>query len=73
LISIFVWDTNNFGTRTGTRLFLPVNPFRNGFSSLKKNKRTRNIKIYNGYYDADTIEIQIPEDYEIESVLQMYN
>lgn len=64
----FVWDTNNYGTRTGTRLFVPVNPFRNGFSNLKKNNRTRNIKIYNGYYDADTIELQIPEGYEIESV-----
>lgn len=64
----FVWDTNNYGTRTGTRLFVPVNPFRNGYSNLKKNKRTRDIKIHNGYYDADTIELQIPEGYEIESV-----
>ena len=64
----YLWSTPQYGTKTGNRLFLPVNPFRTTYEGLKKTKRKHDIVVANGYLDADTIAIILPEGYEIETV-----
>jgi transglutaminase-like putative cysteine protease len=65
----FGWTAPQYGTKTGNRLFIPVNPLRSkGYDGLKKNSRIHDICINTGYKDQDSISIIIPEGYEIESM-----
>lgn len=65
----FGWAALQYGTKTGNRLFIPVNPLRSkGYDGLKKNNRIHDICINTGYKDQDSISIIIPEGYEIESM-----
>lgn len=61
-------ETNQYGNKTGNRLFVPVNIFRNSISKLPNKKREHNIHIKYGYLDEDNITIAIPEGYVIESL-----
>ena len=65
---IFDWNTTLYGNKTGTRLFVPVNPLRKFDVKLKKGKRKFNIEIIDGDVDKDYITLQIPENFEIESL-----
>jgi len=62
------WSTPLYGSKTGNRLFLPVNIFRSGYDALRKNKRVLDLHIYKGFRDADSIRIHIPDSYEVENL-----
>lgn len=61
-------SSNQYGTKTGNRLFMPVNVFRKGFSVPRVIKRTHPIHINYGYADTDSIRILLPEGYAIEGL-----
>jgi hypothetical protein len=65
---IYELSTNQFGTKTGNRLFLPVNVMQNMSSFFKKGERKQDIVIYEGWTDADEITLNIPEGFEIENL-----
>ncbi|NDV57575.1 DUF3857 domain-containing protein [Bacteroides sp. 519] len=60
-------DTNQYGNKTGNRLFVPTNIFRRGFKNLPKT-RQHDIYVKYGYLDTDSINITIPEGYTVESL-----
>lgn len=64
----YSWTTPSFGNKTGSRLFVPINPFRSSYNDLKKNNRILDINISAGYRDIDSIIIKIPAGFEIESI-----
>lgn len=64
----YAWTTSRYGTKTGNRFFVPVNPFRKTYEGLKKTGRKHAIFITNGYKDKDSIVIVVPEGYEAESI-----
>ena len=50
-------------------MFIPLNIFRKGFTTpASTNLRTQDVAINYGYLDTDSIEIQLPDEYEIESI-----
>jgi len=64
----YSWTTPSFGNKTGSRLFVPINPFRSSYDDLKRNNRILDINISAGYKDIDSIFIKIPDGFEIESI-----
>lgn len=62
------WNTFLYGSKTGNRLFVPINPFKNSFEGLKTGKRYQPISISAGYRLVDSVLIQIPDGFEIESI-----
>lgn len=64
----YSWNTPLFGSKTGNRLFLPINNFRTGFDQLRKANRIHDVYVNRGYRDADSVNIQIPESFEIEAL-----
>lgn len=66
-------QTNKYGNSTGKRIFLPLNVFRKGFThSPPLAERTQDVVVPYGYLDTDSIEIQLPENYEMESIPTPY-
>lgn len=61
-------SSNQYGNKTGNRLFIPANVFRKGFSVPHITKRTHPIHVNFGYSDADSIHIQLPEGYTIKGL-----
>ncbi len=61
-------NSNQYGHKTGNRLFVPANIFRKGFSVPSVTKRTYPIHINYGYSDTDSIRIRLPEGYAIEGL-----
>lgn len=62
-------NSNQYGNRTGKRLFIPVNIFHKDFyRPSSSGKRTQDIQINYGYLDIDSLNIRLPEGYEIESL-----
>lgn len=60
---------NRYGTRTGKRLFLPVNIFHRSFLVPTDSVgRTQEVCIRYGYTDIDSIRIDLPEGYDVESL-----
>lgn len=55
-----------YGTSTGSRYFLPLNPFRKEKYKFRKKARTYDIEIPNGHKEVDNIELNIPDNLEIE-------
>ncbi len=64
----YTWNTRQYGSKSGTRLFILVNPYRSTFESMKVSDRTHGIDIQRGFKDVDTIVINIPVGYVIESM-----
>lgn len=64
----FTVDTEQYGNKTGNRLFVPANVFRKGFTTPDLKQRTQDIYIDYGYLDTDSISLQIPDGYVIESL-----
>lgn len=62
--------SNQYGQRTGNRLFIPTNVFRKSFSVPSVSRRTQPIHIDYGYADTDSIRIQLPDGYAIEGIPQ---
>jgi hypothetical protein len=67
MLVVYEISTNQYGTKTGNRLFLPVNVMRSTGTFFKKGERKQDIVIYEGWVDVDEITINIPEDFSIES------
>lgn len=61
-------NSNQYGTKTGNRLFIPGNIFRKGFRAPESKQRMYDIYIDYGYLDTDSIYLQLPEGYTIESL-----
>ncbi len=61
-------DCEQYGTKTGNRLFIPMNVFRRGPRKLANKKRIHPISISYGYLDSDTITIEMPKNYIVESL-----
>lgn len=61
-------SSNQYGNKTGNRLFIPANIFRKGFSVPSVTKRTYPIHINYGYSDTDSIRIHLPDGYAIEGL-----
>ncbi len=66
-------SSNQYGNKTGNRLFVPLNVFRKGFAIADNKQRTQPIHISYGYLDTDTIRLQLPEGYLIESLPRTQN
>ena len=64
----FNWTTPLFGSKTGNRMFIPINAMREGYSGWKKNDRKYDLEINTGWKDVDSICIQLPENYNIEAM-----
>lgn len=62
----YTWDTNLYGSKTGNRLFVPINPFRSPHDWFRKKERVYDIDLWKGRYDVDSILIALPEEYEVE-------
>lgn len=68
------WETTSYGSKTGNRLFVPVNTLRNDKKNgLKKSPRSNDIQINRGEVDIDSFTIEIPEGYQIESMPSSVN
>lgn len=61
-------SSNQYGNKTGNRLFIPANIFRKGFSVPSVTKRMYPIHINYGYSDTDSIRIHLPDGYAIEGL-----
>lgn len=61
-------SSRQYAARTGNRLFIPVNIVRNTSAFFKKGERKQDIIIYQGWTDADEINLTIPEGYTIENI-----
>lgn len=64
----FTIRTEQYGNKTGNRLFIPVNVFRKGFKTPDLKQRAQDIYVDYGYLDTDSIRIRIPDGYVIESL-----
>jgi len=64
----FTADCEDFASKTGTRLFIPVNPI---YTSVKGyfsgNNRIYDIDLESGLYETDSIVLHIPEGYSLEN------
>lgn len=63
-------SSNQYGHKTGNRLFIPANVFRKGFGVPHPTKRMHSIHINYGYFDTDSIRILLPDGYSIEGLPQ---
>lgn len=62
-------ESQQYGNKTGKRLFIPANIFHKGFySATNTGERTHNVQTDYGYLDIDSIRIRLPEGYGIESL-----
>ncbi len=68
---VYSFKTQLYGTKSGNRLFVPVNPYKEPANLVKNSNRTQDIKINTGFNDIDSICINIPVGYKIESIPQM--
>lgn len=59
-------SSNQYGEKTGNRLFIPTNIFRKEFYVPHITERKTPIHINYGYADTDSIRIHLPEGYVIE-------
>ena len=66
----YTLQTNQYGNKTGNRLFIPTNVFRQGSSLANSNERIQDVHIGYGYKDSDRIKIVVPEEYVIEAIPQ---
>lgn len=64
----YTWNTRQYGSKSGTRLFIPVNPYRSTLDYLNVSERLHGVEIQSGFKDIDTIVINIPAGFEIESM-----
>lgn len=61
--------SKNYANRSGQRLFLPLSPLHKGYTSLPVDpERQEPIYVASGYKDVDTIFIELPEGYLMESL-----
>ncbi len=64
----YAWSTGSYGTKTGNRLFIPVNPFRFSYDWFKKNNRKHDLNLVYGFKNTDQVVLSVPSDFEVESI-----
>ena len=64
----YEWETPLYGTKTGNRIFMPVNPLRKPGINIKKGARHFDIEINEGNVDEDILTIIIPEGFTVEAM-----
>ncbi len=64
----YEWETPLYGTKTGNRIFMPVNPLRKPGFNIKKGARHFDIEINEGNVDEDILTIIIPEGFTVEAM-----
>lgn len=63
------FNVSDFANKTGTRLFIPISPLNKGnYNIFSSNTRNSDIQIYNGFSESDSVTINIPELYKVESL-----
>lgn len=63
------FTATNYVTKTGQRLFIPLIPSKKSyFDVFKAKERVHDIVIGYGYSERDSITINLPENYKIESI-----
>lgn len=67
------WTSSLYGSKAGSRLMIPVNPFRSIYNNLNKSRRANDIEINFGFKDIDQLTINIPDGYEIERLPSSLN
>jgi len=62
-------EAENYASKSGQRLLFALNAF-NQYSSIPKRYRTRDapFEISRGFYDHDDINIDLPENFSVESI-----
>lgn len=60
-------ECEQYGNKTGSRLFIPANPFRHRAAPRQKT-RIHDIYINYGFTDIDHITIKIPDGYTVETL-----
>ncbi len=61
-------ECERYGSKTGNRLFVPINVFRRGLPKLTTKNRIHSIYIKTGFMDNDTIVLEAPKNYLVESL-----
>lgn len=62
-------EVDDYGNTTGSRLFIPICPLNKiNFNFFSAEKRVFDIYFEEGYYWSDSITINIPDSYTIESL-----
>lgn len=74
LVEVVNLTAPSFAAKTGTRMFIPLNPFNRSNLNLEKveNRRMPVVKVY-AYYDRDSIRIHLPKGYLQESLPKSQN
>ncbi|MBK5722807.1 DUF3857 domain-containing protein [Dysgonomonas sp. Marseille-P4677] len=63
------FSAQDFVNKTGTRLFIPICPLNKGsYNIFSSNVRNLDIQINNGFSESDSITINIPKSYTVESL-----
>lgn len=63
------FTTNDYVTKTGQRLFIPMLPIKKGiFNAFRARERVHDIVITVGFSEKDSIVFDLPEGYEIENL-----
>ena len=61
-------NTPAYGNKTGERLFIPLNVFRNGYTRLETRRERKNdIRLSVSYIESDSITFKIPKNMYVES------
>jgi transglutaminase-like putative cysteine protease len=65
----YALDVPQFGSKAGKRLFLPLNPV-NAFRDVPplNEQRVHPVIVRDGYVETDTIILQLPEGFSVESM-----
>lgn len=62
--------SNCYGSRSGNRFFIPLNPFKSTVSLPEEEERHSDIVIKSGGVYLDSVEFVLPEGFEVESLAQ---
>ena len=63
----YTLDAATYASRTGNRLFIPANPFTSAGANVTSTKRVNDMYFHTGYHLENSITINIPEGYALES------
>jgi hypothetical protein len=62
--------SNRYGSKSGNRFFLPLNPFKSTVSLPDEEERHTDIVIKSGGVYLDSVEFVFPETFEVESLAE---
>ncbi len=65
-------NADTYASVTGTRLFIPINPFRNPESETRSSKRLNDLYFKSGNVQTDSVVLNVPEGYSVEAYPEGY-